>query len=160
VAAHREIRQQTLYKLTVAKGGPKLKASTAPEASLETDGPLKGDSGGFPAPVAGRVMRLSLAGRIRVSAGRQSSAEIAKMLSGFLAARVTDETGLNGRYDFTLEFAEDSPAAEARAGRPDVDPAPGLSTGVQEQLGLHLEKSKGPVEILVIESVDRSPGEN
>lgn len=59
---------------------------------------------------------------------------------------VVDRTGLTGRYDFTLTW---SPDAE-----PDSD-APSIFTALQEQLGLKLEPATGPVDVLVVDSVER-----
>ena len=60
-----------------------------------------------------------------------------------------DTTGLKGRYDFTLEWAQH-----------DTDDGPSLFTALQEQLGLRLVAQKGPVEILVIDHVEKVPAEN
>jgi len=80
--------------------------------------------------------------------------------------KVVDKTGLEGRYDFTLRYASDrqgpkpGPADSEGAAAPPVDaPGPSIFTALQEQLGLKLESEKAPVEILIIESVDR-PSEN
>jgi bla regulator protein blaR1 len=82
---------------------------------------------------------------------------------------VLDETGLKGRYDFTLEWAAERPASPAGApagdqlsgnAPPPPDPsAPSIFTGIQEQLGLKLEPTKGPVEILAIDRIEK-PSEN
>jgi uncharacterized protein (TIGR03435 family) len=67
---------------------------------------------------------------------------------------VVDRTGLMGRYDLTLKWAPDqangAPAVE--------DSRPSLFTALQEQLGLKLESTKGPVETLVIDGVERPSG--
>ena len=66
---------------------------------------------------------------------------------------VMDKTGLTGKYDYKLEYAPDDNSVEA-------DPTgPSIFTAVQEQLGLKLESAKGPVEIFVIDHVER-PSEN
>jgi len=75
-------------------------------------------------------------------------------LAGYVGNRlgdiVIDKTGLRGAYDFTLEWSP-SEATEA--------PGPPLVTALHEQLGLRLERQKSPVEVLVIEHLDR-PTEN
>jgi uncharacterized protein (TIGR03435 family) len=105
-------------------------------------------------------MSTSIGGRLRISAGRQSSEQIAKMLSKYTTATVIDHTGLTGKYDFTLEFAEDNPPPESIEGHREMEPAASLFTAVQEQLGLRLDKSKGPVDVLVIDRIDRVPVKN
>jgi uncharacterized protein (TIGR03435 family) len=160
IKAHREAKEQTVFNLTVARSGARLKESTAPADLPLVDGQLKADKNGFPPPVADRVMRYSVGGRLRLSAGRQDAGQIARMLSGYLGARVADKTGLTGKYDFTLEFEEDNPSPEPAERQIDQGPAPSLLTAIQDQLGLRLNKTKGQVDVLVIDRVDRTPEEN
>ena len=72
-------------------------------------------------------------------------------MQGLIDRPVIDRTGLGGTYDFDLRFAASSLAAPS----PDVSELPSVFTAVQEQLGLKLEPSRGPVEVLVIDSVER-----
>ncbi len=78
-----------------------------------------------------------------------------------------DKTGLKGSYDFTLKWWYGAPssgsAADASGGQPvppAADPAggPDLFGAVQLQLGLKLESGKGPVEVIVIDHVERPSG--
>ena len=62
---------------------------------------------------------------------------------------VVDRTGLQGPFDVELEWSSDV-SAGATAGN-----TPSIFTALQEQLGLRLEPSRGPVEVLVIDSVER-----
>ena len=73
-------------------------------------------------------------------------AVLAATLSRLMGRKVIDRTGLSGVYDFTLEFAP-----------PDVvdSPLPALVTALQEQLGLKLEATNGPVEVLVIDHAEK-----
>ena len=85
-----------------------------------------------------RIMNATLtgfAGSLRNSAGRP----------------VVDKTGIQGNYDFTLSYARDGDIAS---------PLPSLFTALQEQYGLRLEKSRVPLEILVIDRVEKAPSEN
>jgi uncharacterized protein (TIGR03435 family) len=74
-----------------------------------------------------------------------------------LDRHVIDETGLTGTYDFTLVFAPDEYAQPSPGlSRPPVEPnGPSLFTALQEQLGLKLESARGPLEMFVIENVER-----
>ena len=77
---------------------------------------------------------------------------------------VVDQTGLSERYDFTLNFTPDPAQAAFLGGPPspagdNLDAAPGLFTAFQQQLGLKLESTKAPVEVMVIDKVER-PSEN
>ena len=65
---------------------------------------------------------------------------------------VVDRTGMTGSWDFELTFAPENRGPDA----PPADPnAPSFFTAIQEQLGLKLESTKGPVEVLVIDSVEK-----
>jgi uncharacterized protein (TIGR03435 family) len=84
---------------------------------------------------------------------------LARSLAQLLGRNARDETGLNGRYDFTMEFepvnARPSPGSGASS-----EPAhPSIFTALTEQLGLWLESKKRPVPVFVIEKVEK-PGEN
>jgi uncharacterized protein (TIGR03435 family) len=71
---------------------------------------------------------------------------------------VVDKTGLTGVYDFNLRYEGGSaalPSADAAS-----DPEPTLFEAFEKQLGLKLEAKKGPVEVLVVDRVNRTPTEN
>jgi uncharacterized protein (TIGR03435 family) len=77
---------------------------------------------------------------------------------------VVDQTGIEGRYDFTLTWTPDETQFGGRGGQapPGADSAnapPGLFTAIQEQLGLKLEPAKQAVEVLVIDRLEK-PTEN
>ena len=78
-------------------------------------------------------------------------AQLARMLAvtGDVENQVIDATGLEGFYEFNLEWAP-GPAS------PDANPGPSLFTALQEQLGLRLEAGKGNIDVLVIDRVDRT----
>jgi len=77
---------------------------------------------------------------------------------------VVDQTGLSGRYDFSLNFTPDLAQAALIGGPPppaadNPDAAPNLFTAFQQQLGLKLESTKAPVDVMVIDKVEK-PSEN
>jgi uncharacterized protein (TIGR03435 family) len=77
---------------------------------------------------------------------------------------VIDKSGLQGRWDFTLRWTPDETQFQGMGVRipppsNDPDAPPGLFTAFQEQLGLKLESSRGPVEVLVVDRVEK-PSEN
>jgi uncharacterized protein (TIGR03435 family) len=71
---------------------------------------------------------------------------LARFLSGQVGRTIIDKTGLTGKYDFQLTF---SPEMGDTTG-------PSLFTALQEQLGLKLDSEKGPVEVVVIDSVQKA----
>ena len=118
---HVEQREQTVLALRVAKGGPKLQEVAEPSGRVSTnDGRIQG----FGAPVSMLVTQISIA-------------------TGLI---VQDETGLDGKYDFLLEFSPDDK-------NPD-DTRPSIHTAV-ERLGLRLEQTRATVKTVVIDSVER-----
>ncbi|ADW70497.1 TIGR03435 family protein [Granulicella tundricola] len=140
---HREQKEFSIYELSRAKGGSKLKASTqAPDEAPQTISTV------YPQ-------------KIKMPARNVSMGDFASVLQRAILDRpVVDKTGLTGRYDFDLEWAPDEtqlsgdiPAAPADS------PSPPLFTAVQEQLGLKLEETKGMVNALVIDGAHR-PLEN
>jgi uncharacterized protein (TIGR03435 family) len=80
--------------------------------------------------------------------------ELANMLSRRVGRPVINQTGLTGEFRFELSWLQNLPASQA-ADRAAANDGPSLFTALQEQLGLKLESSRGPVEVLVIESVER-----
>jgi len=105
-------------------------------------------------------------GRGRVSAQRVHLFELAELLSAELGISVIDRTGLKGFYDLKLEWTPDETqprgpgdGIEGRSSSPPGEKTgPSVFAAVQEQLGLRLISTKGPVEILAIDHVERASG--
>jgi uncharacterized protein (TIGR03435 family) len=85
----------------------------------------------------------------RLTATRYSMSELAFSLSGTVDRMVIDSTGVTGEYDFELTWSPDNSA----------DAGPAIFTALQEQLGLKLEPAKAPVDVVVIDHLER-PSEN
>ena len=73
---------------------------------------------------------------------------------------MVDRTGLSGHFSFDLKFAQElrptaAPAATAPDAPPTDDAGPSLFTALQQQLGLKLNSTRGPVEVLVIDSAEQ-----
>ena len=135
LVAHFETREQQVYSLTLLRGDGRLGPQLKPSA------PASGSSSGFPSTSVD-----SGTARIR---GRVSMDTFAIMLtSSVFNQRVIDRTGLSGEFDLDLRFTPDSSPAAA----PEF---PSIFTAVQEQLGLKLQSERGPVPVLVIDSVER-----
>jgi uncharacterized protein (TIGR03435 family) len=140
---HRETVERALYVLSVDKNGPKLKPHESggnDQESASTDDIKGGRRGTF-----NNVGMSRLALFLTIESGRA----------------VVDKTGLEGRYDFVLDFAPTRYAVYTGAMiAPPADPGQAsLLKAVKEQLGLKLEPQRGPVESLHIDSVER-PGGN
>jgi uncharacterized protein (TIGR03435 family) len=142
---HHETRTLPVYALVVAKGGPKM---TPSKPRPDDPGGMQGDPG---------VLNASR-GKER---GRGAMMEfLAEDLSDELGRKVLDRTGLTGRYDFTLTWTpDDSAAATGGSAASGAAQGPSLFTAVQEQLGLKLEPVKAPVDVVVIDHLEK-PSEN
>jgi uncharacterized protein (TIGR03435 family) len=74
-------------------------------------------------------------------------------LTHILKRTVIDKTGFSGNFDVTIRWRDE--AAAANPGAAATDALPSIFTALEEQLGLKLESSKGPVAVLVIDSAER-----
>lgn len=128
---HYETKEFPVYNLVVAKGGPRLKESDPASLDPAVPGCYVSRSGYH------GCTTLALTDWLRAS-GRT----------------VIDKTGLTGRYDFTLSYSDlNTPADSPVAARPSI------FTALQEQLGLKLEPSSAPLDVLVIDSAEK-PSDN
>jgi uncharacterized protein (TIGR03435 family) len=144
---HHETRTLPVYNIVLAKGGLKMKES-APPAPV-TLGSRASPSG---TPTR-RCFAKSVGNSSRVEHDCTMN-DIRNILEGPSGRYLVDKTGLAGRYDFELHWTpDDMPADSPLAGGPSV------FTAVQEQLGLKLEPSIAPLDVLVIDSAQR-PSEN
>ncbi len=155
--AHRETRKLSCYVLVIAKNGPKLQPSD----------PSKGQAGGHDS----RTGASSIVGTSTMHHTDAPVTVLVQELSRQLGVTVLNQTGLTGKYDFNLEYARESnggatiPANQSgNPGRGDApysapSGGPSIFTALQEQLGLKLEATKGPVEVIVIDHIER-PTEN
>jgi uncharacterized protein (TIGR03435 family) len=155
VVTHTETREMPVYALIVkqtGKLGPKLRPS-----SERCGDPSKPASqlqpGQVPCGISGGAGRLSTRGT--------PMTEFAHFLSFSTDRAVLDRTGLTGPFALELEWTPDPlqaaplTGADGRAGASDLDARPSLFTAVQEQLGLKLESTRGPVDVIVIEHAER-----
>jgi uncharacterized protein (TIGR03435 family) len=134
----RETKELPVYALVVAKNGLKMAPGT--EGTSE------------------QINMQARAGLLRLTGQSASVANIADALYNRAGRMVIDKTGLEGRFDFKLEWVPDAanlPLVNGSKMEPAAD-GPSLFTAVQEQLGLKLESTKGPVEILVIERAEKA----
>jgi uncharacterized protein (TIGR03435 family) len=140
---HREPKTFSIYEIEMTKPGkpgPKLKESTVPPTDPHTVGP------GVVYPQ-----------RIVLPARNATIADLASLLQRAILDRpVVDKTGLTARYDFDLEWAPDETQFGGDVPTPSSDtPASPLFSAIQEQLGLRLVATRGPVDALIIDTAER-----
>ncbi len=161
---HHEERETQAYILTIGKNGPTMPAYPMELPDGAADGVIpkfKGyDKDGFLIAPPGAVTSLIMhnGGQTRINSFREPIRILCSALSNILKAPTVDQTGLTGRYDIRLRFAEDAgPPADSAAAS---DPAPTVFSAVQTQLGLKLEPKKLRLDFLVADSADKMPTEN
>jgi uncharacterized protein (TIGR03435 family) len=132
---HRETRQLPVFELTVAGGAPKIKETNcineSSSASNICETRVTTDTGS--GLVRGHLVPMP---------------ELASVLQSITSRIVLERTGLAGRYDIDLKWFPGLTSVDDVAG-------PSLFTALREQLGLKLESAKGPVEVLVIDHVEK-----
>lgn len=134
---HRETRQLPMYSLVISKNGLKIH------------------------PVEDGQSRTS-SGPGRLEATKITMQKLADLLAHSVGFPVIDSTGVQGVFDFTLQW---SPDEAARTAITDGNEAagtagPSIFTALQEQLGLRLASEKAPVEILIVDHIEKAPTEN
>jgi bla regulator protein blaR1 len=191
---HHETKTLEVYALVVAKGGPKLKASTGdagagfkqgagpsmpapggpdggppPGAERADGGPMTlkpgpGDGGAMPPPKGATMMRMSPDGM--TLGGRDATTDqLAQAIAMQLGSTVVNETGLKGKYDYSLSFTPEMGgrmmgmpppgAGGGDGGAPPPPQGPSLFSAVEQQLGLKLEAKKAPVDVIVIDHIEQ-----
>jgi uncharacterized protein (TIGR03435 family) len=137
IKASIEVKTLPVFELVVARSG--LKISQSPPGN-------GADSGINIHPAA-------------LTAHEVTMTQLAGALTGILHRSVIDKTGLAGNYDVDLKWTSDN-ASHSPETNPDTgDSAPTIFTALEEQLGLKLQSSKGPVDTLVVDHVEM-PSEN
>jgi uncharacterized protein (TIGR03435 family) len=136
--SHHETKEVSAYALVETRNGHKLKPSPV-------------DEGPGVQPMRGAKMGLS---------GRSATLDqLAFFLSGPLGIPVPDRTGLNGRYDFELDLTNYRTGGPG-SGDPPADAVSVMQSALPEQLGLRLEAQKLPIDMLIVDHIERKPVEN
>lgn len=162
LVARMETREMPIYALTLARSdgkfGPKFGlAQTDCQAMMKA---AAGRGGAPPPPLPGPAERVQCGIRIgpgRLNAGGMPLSEFANALSVLVQRTVVDRSGLAGNYDAEVTFRPELGGPQPPPGgvAPQIDPdAPSLFTALQEQLGLKLESTRGPVPMLVVERLE------
>jgi bla regulator protein blaR1 len=141
---HRDQKELTVYAIGVAKTGAKIAKSEA-------------DPNGLPGLFFGGA---GPGGGVNFNVRNATMAEVANTLQGTVLDKpVVDQSGLEGKYDFIVKFTPDAGQMAAFGGGPppaaNPDAPPDLFAAFTQQLGLKLETSKAPVDVLVIDKIEK-----
>jgi uncharacterized protein (TIGR03435 family) len=160
---HREKRQLPVYNLTVIKAGklppPNPANCRGTDPRLPPPQPQPGKR--MVAACGSTLMPILPASGAEIYGGSITMAALAGRLTDTLDRRVVDQTGFTAKFDLDLKFAIDDAVPElaryaATPGQAS-DPSgyPNIFTALREQLGLKLEAAKGPVEVIVIDHIEK-----
>ena len=178
MTVHHEQKELPALALVVAKGGVKMKKyEEAPKNPDDPPAPSRPPvSFGRGGPMPSGAMRMEMQpGRMHLNATGISMSQLVEMLSNQVGQPVVDETGLKDKYNVELEFAPDmramgmpmmmpppgggGPGGGGGGPAPEADSAPSLVTAVQD-LGLKLEPKKAPLDVVVVDHIEKTPTEN
>ncbi|HTS61303.1 MAG TPA: M56 family metallopeptidase [Candidatus Acidoferrales bacterium] len=127
-----ETHELPMYALSVVRSGAKLNPAADPKAMRMAASP-------------GQITATAVDMKI-----------LATYLAGLLGRYVANDTGLEGSYDFKLDWTPDSTEPRQPGEHPEAaEPGPSIFTALTEQLGLRLESKKGPVPVYVIERIEK-----
>ena len=143
---HAEQREEAVYHLVVAKGGLRMKKKTN-ENCMRADQTHPGDA---PSNPCGNNWLRSKGTHFQWTVVNNDMQHMVGALSVAAGHPVVDQTNITGTFDLDLEFAGQRPDAEAA-----IDPSVPSTFAALDQLGLKLEPSKGMVDVLVIDHIER-----
>jgi len=150
LAVHHETRDFPAYNLTTYKGKPKLAPSSAEHVAAHAS--TDKEPGTRVSAHDTRLVMTGFAGIWRIRGEGATLADLAGSLSAQAGRRVVDKTELSGRFDFNLEFS--------RSLGSQSDAAPYILDALREQLGLDLQETQVPLDVVVVDRIDRTPTEN
>jgi uncharacterized protein (TIGR03435 family) len=158
LAVHEETQERDVYALVHARDDKRLGPQLTPSMQ---QCPVEIEAGPLRAPVRrvtedGTPVCSTMVGPAAIRGGGLTLRFLANAMTRFAGRMVVDHTGLEGPFDFELRYA---PAAARGGGPPPLDDRPSIFVAVQEQLGLKLEPTTAPVEVLVVDTVSM-PSEN
>ena len=184
LVAHKEAREMPIYELVVTKGGPRIAAAEVAPAGAQT-----GQSSGAPLSMSALpkdrdgwpILPPDAIGRFQTDRPPdtrqmyrgQPISQLVDYLELLCERPVMDKTGLTKIYSFDLTFPRPT-APAAPPSLPDAagkgatttpamlqeETAPGVLAAMERQLGLKVVSSKGPVEVLVVDHINKTPTEN
>ena len=151
LAAHYEVQERPIYNLVVARAdrrfGPQLRRIDLDCATYKPQIPTRGTPEPKAADIPTCGYRMSGASTtLTITSGGRNMQSLADAISNAAGRPIFDKTGLTGYYAFTLEFMGGTDGVS-------------IFTALQEQLGLRLEPARGPVDVVVIDRIER-PTEN
>jgi uncharacterized protein (TIGR03435 family) len=165
---HRDTKEHAIYALIVGKNGPKLK----PAEVSTGDAGANPERGGIPR--GGMSVQVDGAGA-HLTAPSATLSRLAEMISRFSERPIVDMTGIDGQYDFELVFSPENlrgargPGGGAMSAAPgghapptaeSSEPGPGSIYDSVQRFGLKLDPRKAPMEVLLVDHIEKAATEN
>jgi bla regulator protein BlaR1 len=150
---HAETKALSIYELEIGENGFKLEPTPVGEPDdMKGSGPVR---------IGTQQTRMKMAGNQVYAFAAQgiSADDLAQLLSRQLGTPVVNKTGLQGRYAFNLNWSDGNRSSTESGSSSGNASAPSIFTAVQEQLGLKLEAQRAPMQVLVVDHVEK-PAEN
>jgi uncharacterized protein (TIGR03435 family) len=159
---HHESRTLPMFALVLERSngvlGPKLKQSNVKDCA-DIIAARRAARATNPVPPTGAAAPVSCGMRGTIGhteADSQSMSQLVQLLAGAVHRVVEDRTNLDGLFNFTLDFAPDSPGLDVgNDAKPGGDASPSIFTAVREQLGLRLEAIRQATDVVVIDHVEQ-----
>jgi uncharacterized protein (TIGR03435 family) len=170
-AAHFEKKEMPIYQLSVTPSGPRIKEAApvdpaAPRSPNVPDSQVEKDADGFPkiTPQPGSMRALRANGLIRLVGNGAPLSSLVNYLNNQLDQPVIDTTGLTAKYNFTVTFGSDSVkegSAAPKMAAPGEAAGPGVGgrtifAAFERDLGLKIEKTKGMIDVFVVDHVEKT----
>ena len=156
IQLHREQREMPMFEMTVAKSGAKLVESSQEEIPPPAARVTGVDKNGYPlVPLGCQGCRQEIDGKGRFHSAKTTMPKLAEILTHRLERFVIDKTGLNGVYDIDVTYFVGRADADGEPVADDVGSS--FEKALQVQLGLKLDAKKAPVEMIVIDHLERTP---
>jgi len=166
---HREAREMPVYAMTVAKGGLKLQALAEVACTpIDEVHMVERKAGDFCGALR---IRSTETGNTMMDMSESTMTQFAQGLSRLAGRTVIDKTGIQGQFNFHLEFTpdpgmptfgppgmrppNDGSAADSSSPLPPTGSGPDLFVAMREQVGLKLSSEKAPVSVLIIDHVEK-----
>jgi uncharacterized protein (TIGR03435 family) len=161
LVVHNETRDLPVYDLVLARADGKL-GSQMQKSAVDCVALAAARRGGAPPPAPAPGERPPCGVRMSpatITGGAVTMPQLVTVLSQRVGRTVVDKTGLTGSFDIDLAWTpEQLPTGTPPPGAPPLPPidpnGPSIFTALQEQLGLKLDSTKGPVDVVVIDSVE------
>jgi len=161
LVSHHVQKEFQVEELILAKSGHKLKATEGdPDYALSGQPPKLKDGVLLTPGFVNRITPTTDGVNIRAMARAQPLSKLTGLITNIVGHPVLNKTGLDGTYDFTLDFGVPGPPGQASPVEHPAEPGADIATAVEQQLGLRLVSAKADIDTLIVDKADKTPAAN